>query len=163
MQKKPQFLRPNENLKRKALNFEKGFGLTLSDEEVEQIAAVVEESRDGFIAQIAAKLKTMRQAAAQIDPSDDRGIAEFLQEIREQSYAIKGLGGTFGYPLLTAVAKSLNDYVERKRSLAEKQLTVVTLHIKMLYAVLAERLTTVDPETEARLLTAFQELTAKIR
>jgi len=161
--KKPQFLRPSENLKRKALNFEKGLGLTLSQVELDRIVEVIEDSRDSFIAQVAAKLKLIRKALEEIHPDDTREISEFLGEIRQESYAIKGLGGTYGFPLLTYVAKSLNDYVERKRSLTAKQITVVDLHVAMLYVVLSERVTRVDPELEARMLKSFQELTTKFR
>ena len=159
---KPQFLRPNETLKRKALNFEKGLGLTLTEEEQAHVETAVDNSRDTFISQVAGKLRILRQVLLAI--ADSEPNPELIEQTRTESYAIKGLGATFGFPLLTAVAKSLNDYVEeRRKALNRRQVEVVRLHVDMLYVVLAERLTKVDPEREQELLNAFEKLTAKIR
>lgn len=158
---KPQFLRPNETLKRKALNFEKGLGLTLTDQEQAHVESAVDNSRDSFISQVAGKLRILRQVLLAI--ADSEPNQELIEQTRTESYAIKGLGATFGFPLLTAVAKSLNDYVEARERLNRRQVEVVRLHVDMLYVVLAERLTRIDPEREQELLDAFEKLTAKIK
>lgn len=160
---KAQFLRPNETLKRKALNFERGLGLTLSDEEIDRVTKAVDNSRDEFISSVATKLRAIRVNLPQAIAGGAEAISALLAETKRESYEIKGLGATFGFPLLTAIAKFLNDYVMDRRTLTGRQVEVVRLHVDMLYVVLAQRLTHIDPEREQELLTAFEELTTKIR
>jgi hypothetical protein len=73
------------------------------------------------------------------------------------------MGGTFGFPLMTMVAKSLSEFLERKRPLGANQLAVISLHVNMLYVILAQKLKVVDVALEDDLTSAFGKLTHKIR
>lgn len=71
------------------------------------------------------------------------------------------MGGTFDFPLLTQVAKSLNDYVRSLKNVTKTHLDIITLHIDALYVILAQHITGQGGATEAQVLTALQQATKK--
>jgi len=158
-----EFVPPNDGLKRKTLNFETGLGLSLTEEEIEKIAVVIERSADIFVSGVGQKLKILRGAIATLDLRNPARVNVFLSNARSEAYDIGSMGGTFGYPLLTMVAKSLSEFLERKRPLGANQLAVISLHVNMLYVILAQKLKVVDVALEDDLTSAFRKLTQKIR
>src|SRR3546814_20474520 len=110
MAKKAVFVPPQQDLRRKAVNFKKGFTLKLAPEELRRLEAVVEKATDDFTREVADKLRQLRTAIAAAAESSGEPAAA-IQSIRALQLDIKGMGGMFNYPLLTAYAKSLNDFV----------------------------------------------------
>lgn len=124
-------------LKRKAVSYQKGLELALTPELVSGFEAVVNRSRDRFVASVApllAKLRSLQAGAL----ATRETATEFIVETQAVSYAIKGLGGTLGYPLATAAAKSLNDFVHHRETLDTRRLAVIRLHVDALYLILAQ-------------------------
>jgi hypothetical protein len=85
----------------------------------------------------------------------------YLGLLRDESLAAKGLGGTFGYPLVTAIASSLNDFVGKLRAADKSQLMVIRLHIDALYVILARQMSQLRPETEGELIASLRIMTEK--
>ena len=158
-----EFVPPNDGLKRKTLNFETGLGLSLTEDEIEKIAVVIERSADIFVSGVGQKLKALRSAIATLDLRNPARLNVFLNNARTEAYDIGSMGGTFGYPLMTLVAKSLSEFLERKRPLGRNQLTVIGLHVNMLYVILAQKLKVVDVALEDDVASAFYKLTQKVR
>lgn len=162
MSRRAQIIPPRPDLRRKAVNYSKGFDLKLPPAMVEKLEQVVHRARDNFTADIAGRLVAMRKALRELGdgPDEDR---QALSLIYAHSLEIKGAGGTIGYDLLTAIGKSLNDFVTGLSELDRRRMDVIDLHIDALYVVLANRITGRGGPTEAAVLKAFSAVRAKFK
>jgi hypothetical protein len=158
--RKAQIIPPRPDLRRKAVNRTKGFDFKLAPTMVKKLEQVVHKARDAFTADIAARLVAMRQAVREpIETLEDERRA--LTLVYANSLEIKGAGGTIGYDLLTAIGKSLNDFVTDVTALDGRRRQVIDLHIDALYVVVANRITGTGGPIEAAVVEAFAELRAK--
>lgn len=162
MVKRAQIIPPRPDLKRKAVNFSKGFDLKLTPGVVKQLEKVVHDSRDKFTADIAQRLETMR-TALEADAKVPENHPVLIRLISDGSREIKGAGGTVGFDLLTHIGKSLNDFVSGLEGLTKRHVDICGLHIDAMYVVLANRITGSGGETEAELVNAFNEAREKFR
>lgn len=103
----------------------------------------------------------MRKAAAAVDLADDadeylarlrKALADVgarqggdqtaaITEIYNITHDLRGQGTTFGYPLVTRVARSLNHYLENRKKLSGAEADVVKAHVDALTVVLKNRMT----------------------
>lgn len=162
MAERPRRIRISPDLQRKAVNFKTGVDLDPGDELLAKLDAVVAGSTDLFLKEVAAAISEMRREfqRAQDDAAER---AMFVATAKEQSYIVKSLGGTFGYPLLTQLAKSLNDYVAEIYLPTDKQLALIGLHVDALSSVLMRHVTGDGGTTEAAVLAAFRKATESLR
>lgn len=162
MAERPRRIRASLDLQRKAVNFKAGVDIDPDDALLEKLDTVVAESSDLFLKEMATAIATMRREfrSARIDPSES---ATFVVTAKAQSYVVKSLGGTFGYPLLTQIAKSLNDYVTEVYLPTEEQLSLIGLHVDALSAVLVRHITGDGGRVESAVLAAFRKATETIR
>lgn len=161
MAKKATFLPPAQDLRRKAVNFKRGFSLQLEPEVVKKLEAVVEKATDSFTVEVAEKLKQLRAAVMNLESEEAAIFA--LREIRNVSLEIKGMGGMFKYPLLTAFAKSLNDFAVAIGAPTEIQRDIIAAQIDALYVVMANRIQGGGGRIEKELLDALTIATQRHR
>jgi len=154
MAKKPEFTPPQQDLRRKAVNFKKGWRLKLEPEELKRLEAVVEKATDSFTQEVSDKLRLLRAALEDVAMSN--GVDQAMQAIRSLSLDIKGMGGMFKYPLLTAFAKSLNDFTRNMGAPNPVQLDIIAAQIDALYVVMAQRIQGSGGRKEAELLEALR-------
>lgn len=147
---------PAQELRRKAVNFKKGFRLKLEPEEIKKLEAVVEKATDQFTVEVADKLRALRIALNDVANSQI-GADQAMQAIRSISLEIKGMGGMFKYPLLTAFAKSLNDFTKDMGVPTPIQLDIIAAQIDALYVVMANRIQGSGSKVEMELLSALEE------
>lgn len=163
MSRRARIINPPQDLKRRAISATKGLNIELTPAELAKIETVVHKSKDRFISQVAEKLKALRTTHPEAEKNP--GIHKaYLGRLLDESLAIKGLAGTYGFNLVTAVASSLNDFVINRTAATERQLIVIRLHIDMLYVLLARAQQPqggLRAETEGELLASFKILTAK--
>jgi hypothetical protein len=162
MNKKPVFMPPAQELRRKAVNFKKGFRLKLEPEEIRKLEAVVEKATDQFTVEVADKLRGLRVALNDVANSQI-GADQAMQAIRSMSLEIKGMGGMFKYPLLTAFAKSLNDFTKDMGVPTPIQLDIIAAQIDALYVVMGNRIQGSGSKIEMQLLSALEEAARKFR
>jgi hypothetical protein len=158
--KKARIIKPPDDLRRRAVNSTKGLNIELTPQERTRIETAVHRSKDRFVTQIAEKLKALRAAQAEAEAKKELS-ASYLVLLRDESLAAKGLGGTFGYPLVTTIASSLNDFVGRLRTANQAQLMVIRLHIDALYVILARQMSQLRPETEGELVASLRIMAEK--
>ncbi|HEX6957752.1 MAG TPA: Hpt domain-containing protein [Ferrovibrio sp.] len=142
---------PNRgDLKRKAVNYKTGLSLKLDDELRQKMDALVQNSTAQFLEETVQSLKMLRDALgrAAADPSSRH---EVLEQIREEAFQIKGMGGVFGYPLLTEFGKSLHDFLKELTDLDELQQEIVSIHIDTLYVVVTHKIAGSGGPLEAQL------------
>lgn len=162
MNKKPVFMPPSQELRRKAVNFKKGFKLKLEPEEIRKLEAVVEKATDQFTVEVAEKLRGLRVALNDVANSQI-GADQAMQAIRTISLEIKGMGGMFKYPLLTAFAKSLNDFTKDMGVPSPIQLDIIAAQIDALYVVMGNRIQGSGSKIEMQLLSALEEAARKYK
>ncbi len=153
---------PAQDLRRKAVNFKKGFRLKLEPEEIKKLEAVVEKATDQFTVEVADKLRSLRIALNDVANSQI-GADQAMQAIRSISLEIKGMGGMFKYPLLTAFAKSLNDFTKDMGVPTPIQLDIIAAQIDALYVVMANRIQGSGSKVEMELLRALEEAARKYK
>ncbi len=153
---------PAQELRRKAVNFKKGFRLKLEPEEIKKLEAVVEKATDQFTVEVADKLRALRTALNDVANSQI-GADQAMQAIRSISLEIKGMGGMFKYPLLTAFAKSLNDFTKDMGVPTPIQLDIIAAQIDALYVVMANRIQGSGSKVEMELLNALEEAARKYK
>jgi len=157
---KVQIIQPTGELRKRAVNYRKGFSVELTSSEMVQLEAVVHQSKDKFVAAVVEKLQSLR-AGAEAVGRDGLSIPGFLKAAEKDSLDIKGLGGTFDFPLLTQVAKSLNDYVRGLRNVTRIHLAIIALHVDALYVILERHITGAGGATEAEVLSSLLQATRK--
>lgn len=151
-----------QDLKRRTVNYRKGLDLNLSQQDIERIQSAIDHSRDRCATEVADQLSFMQRALPDAQ-RDKRQRPAFLRSARASSFDIKGLGGMFGFPLLTAFAKSLNDFVGPLRDANNTQMAVIHTHIDAMYVVLMQRITGSGGKVEGLVLDAFKTATKKFK
>ncbi len=162
MSKQPVFTPPPQDLRRKAVNFKKGFRLKLEPQELKRLEEVVEKATDQFTVEVAEKLRLLRVALDQV-ARGQHGSDQAMQLIRAVSLEIKGMGGMFKYPLLTAFAKSLNDFTKDMGAPNAIQLDIIAAQIDALYVVMGQRIQGSGGKIERQLLEALELAASKHR
>lgn len=159
---KVQIIQPSMDLRKRAVNFKTGFGVILTPDEAVKLEAVVEKSSDNFAKQVAAKLKVLRESLAALSDETAPHMA-LIERVASDALEIKGLGGTFKFPLLTQIAKSLHDYAAQIKDPNVWHGVIFAHHIDALYVVLAQRITGLGGKVEAELLKALRQASTKYR
>ncbi len=163
MSRRARIINPPQDLKRRAVSATKGLNIELTPQELAKIETAVHKSKDKFVSQVAEKLKALRVTHHDVERTPELQGA-YLAQLRDESLAVKGLAGTFGFHLITTMASSLNDYVLKRADASDRQLIVIRLHIDMLYVLLSRAQQPhggMRAETEGELLASFKILTAK--
>lgn len=159
---KVQIIQPSMDLRKRAVNFKTGFGVILTPEEAVKLDAVVEKSSDTFVRQVGAKLKVLRESLAGLSDGTAPHMP-LIERVAADALEIKGLGGTFKFPLLTQIAKSLHDYAAQIKEPNVWHGVIFAHHIDALYVVLAQRITGLGGKVEAELLKALRQASTKYR
>lgn len=134
---KVQIITASQELRLRAVNFHTGVDVILTDDVRKRIETVIADTADAFSNEVLEKLREMR---AQVKAAEDDELSRIfiLSTIAELAFDIKGMGGTFGYPLLSHLAKSLKDFIAGLALPNEAQLQVISIHIDAMYVVLAQ-------------------------
>ena len=155
--KKAQIIPPQTDLKRRTVNFVKGFDINLSPQQLDELEQVVQRSTETFVRDIGKDLADCRKLVVAAI-SDNSKASTALENSADLAYSVKALGGTFQYPLMTQIAKSLEIFVADRTTANMKQLLVIQLHIDSLYVILASRVTGFGTTVEQATVAALTKL-----
>lgn len=159
---KPRLIKAPQDLRQRAVNFHTGLDLTLTDDVRTRIEGVIAESADEFSTEVLEKLKEMRKQVKTAE-GDQLSRIFIMSTIAELAFDIKGMGGTFGYPLLSHLAKSLKDFIEKLGLPNEAQLEVISIHVDAMYVVLAQGIHSQGGKPEKALLETLQAAVSKVQ
>ena len=137
---KSKLLPPAEDLTQRAASSTTGLDLRLNPALLRRLEDVVNESRERFVVDLAARLRKLR-ASTQARVDGQMSDTDLLHLVFEESLQIKGMGGTIGYQVLSLIATTLNDFVTGRQSLGRIQFEILQLHIDAMYVVIADRIT----------------------
>ena len=133
---------PSYALKAKAPRSKKDLGEML----IEADQGLAEMSKD-YIDYAREDAKRLGAACDRFEsPGEAKEAIETAYWIAHQ---MKGQGGTFGYPLITAVGASLCNILDGRESLDAVQIEAVRLHIEAMLLVVSRPLRGDDPEGAA--------------
>ena len=156
MARNVQIIPAQTELRQKAVNSTTGVDIALTPTELDKLEAVIQESKDEFVIEAADLLKRLRMTLGRARKNREDADA-FVQIARDVAYDIKALGGTFNYQLMTAIAKSLHDFLDGREVLTGKQYDLVGLHADMLYLVLSRHMQGPGGPTEQQIVLALKE------
>lgn len=159
--KKPEFIAAPQTLRRKAVNLTVGTSVVLTPEVAARLEETIASHGDKFAIEILEKLREMRGSIAETQDDASRRFS-LLPQLSRAALEIKGLGSMFGYPLLTVLAKSTNDFVTKLGAVTDPQFEVIRLHVDAMYIVLAQHVTGEGGQTEKEVVTALRKATAKV-
>jgi hypothetical protein len=156
MAKNVQVIPAQMELRQKVVNFKTGVDIAMTPAQLDELEEVIQESKDEFVVEAASILKKLRMDVARARANKD-DAETFVEIAQDAAYDIKALGGTFNYPLMTAIAKSLHNFLYERTTLEGKQYDLVSLHIDMLYLVLSRQMDGPGGVTEQQIVLALQE------
>ncbi|MBW7851255.1 MAG: Hpt domain-containing protein [Rhodospirillales bacterium] len=93
--------------------------------------------------------------------ADAAGRMGHLKEVYHVAHDIKGQGGSFGYPLMTAIANQLCRYLEHLEEAATADLDLVKVHIDALRLVIGSRMQGDGGTAGANIMRGLEAVIAK--
>lgn len=134
---KPQMIKPPDTLRDKVSISEDGVDLEAL-EQAEQLIAGMQDSYLEWVEEDLRKLTALYTRAAEA-AGDDRATA--LEQIFSVAHDVKGQGGSFNYPLMTAVGNSLCRYLEKMEGpVKSSHMATVKVHIDTLRLIISQRM-----------------------
>lgn len=101
----------------------------------EQLFAEMAEDYPDWVQAQLDRLYALHRRA--VDHPDQRGAV--LKELFAIAHDLKGQGGTFGYPLVTAFATSLNRFTVGRTVVTDSNVEIIKAHIDAMRAVIRDR------------------------
>lgn len=109
------------------------------DDFLSEAKNIVEDIQDTFPAKAKADLAQMETLVKHIGPDDCN--SEAANAIREISHDLKGMGGSFGYDLITEICASLNKYLTKTEEAGDPPNSkILRAHLSALKTILDENI-----------------------
>ena len=107
---------------------------------LEKAEALIANLQGDFVVWVQEDLKKLQQQfdAANALPVEER--AEAMKAVFGTLHDMKGQGGSFGYPLVTAICNTLCRFMESISSYGAQEMQAILLHISTLRLIVGERL-----------------------
>ncbi len=131
----------------------------LKPEAVNKAQATIDSKRDEFLLWAAEDLNALSKHLQ--DLKSKPLTTELLENIVHCGEHLRDRGGTFGYDLVSQIAKSMVNYCFTIHSPAEHHLIVIEKHIEGLRTVLSEKVEGTGGIIGAELLKGLTSLTVK--
>lgn len=119
--------------------------------------AAVEALRETYREQLVEDVATLGRIWSRIET--EGASKSTLDELHSIAHNIKGQGGSFGYDLVTDIGASFCDYLRGGLRTAPNELSIISMHIRMLKNVAENNITGDGGETGARLIEKLRQLT----
>lgn len=120
--------------------------------------AAVEALRETYREQLAEDVASLCAVWSRIE---SEGVDQAkLDELHSIAHNIKGQGGSFGYDLVTDIGASFCAYLRASPRMAQNELAIISMHIRVLKNVSDNNITGDGGETGARLLEKLHQLTS---
>lgn len=148
---KARLIKASEALRRRAVNHQHGLDLVMSDDLRRRLEEVISAAGPDFEQEVLGRLAEMRKLLANRN-GDDFAMVFLLPPLHELAVDIKGMGGTFGYHLLTDLAKSLEDFLAQVDLPTAGESEIISIHVDAMYMLLLQRIRGRGGDLERQLL-----------
>jgi hypothetical protein len=128
---------------------------------VARAEAIVVSMRGRFLDWLGASQAAIAEKQTLLN-SDTGDQITLLGEIKGVAHEMKGMGGTFGYPLVTRVGGTLEQYLIEKGDGGNVDLSIVQEHINAIGEMMTAFKVDLDADAESRLNTLADQLAARI-
>ena len=158
MAQEPEYIYPPNTLKNKVTVDAGSVDLVA----IEQAEAAIMDMKDDYLVWVIEDMDKLQGAYdAAVKDAANRAAAQ--EDIYAFAHDIKGQGGSFGYPLMTAVGNHLCKFIEGVDGvLNDAQLEVVKVHIDTLRLIILEKMEGDGGKAGDRLLKGLVAVVTKI-
>jgi hypothetical protein len=152
--KKPaQFIKPPSTLQEKFA----GESAKLTPEAIEKAETAMEHVAEDYGETLLQEIEQLRKSVDEFRAQQDGELSEMFR----QSFDLKGLGSTLGYPLLSSLGKTLCQMFEKRKKLNELDHSIVNAHITAMTAIVSNDIRGKDDKTGQAILTDLAKLVAR--
>lgn len=151
---KAEFIQPPNFLKDRVSILNPVEDLTLDD------AAILTDLAKEFVARLPEDIKRLEEALAKLktNPEDDFRITVLFR----LSHDLKGLAGTFDYPLITVIGNDLCRFLEKPMDMTPARLQVIGFYIDAIKMVQRSRITGDGGQRGIRIINALHAMTQRV-
>ncbi len=128
-----------------------GFAIEALEAAMKEIDKFSDDYPD-FVAGYLKKLFAFHKACSEKEESKRQ---RDFRSINEIAHDMRGQGGTFGYPIITTVAKSLHECTSKGAGQTDNHLEIIKAHIDTMHVVIRERVEGDGGGVGSELLTAL--------
>ncbi|MGK2285876.1 Hpt domain-containing protein [Pedomonas sp. V897] len=138
---KVRFYRLRNRLKEKAVGLGPGADEVyyLDEQALEAAQRIFEQMAEDYPDWVNGQLNTLYELHRRCVDSPEQRRALF-EQITALAHDLKGQGGTFGYPLVTAFATSLNRFSAIRQDITDNHVEIIKAHIDAMRAVIRDRI-----------------------
>lgn len=136
-------------------------GESMAEELLKNAEAKVQELLSDYLAWVGGDLMTLEKLVDELAPNAPRS-SELLARARDILHNMKGNGSTFGYDLITEIAKSGGDILRKRESIDDSLRKALRHHVAALRVVVDKKITGAGGEPGKRLINRLREITASL-
>ncbi|MFT6583592.1 MAG: hypothetical protein ACJAU6_004047 [Alphaproteobacteria bacterium] len=133
----------------------------IDPEAVARAEPIVESMRGRFLDWLGKSQAAIAEKQTMLN-SKTGNHAALLAEIKGVAHEMKGMGGTFGYPLVTRVGRTLEHYLIEAEVAGDADLSIVQDHISAIGEMMLAFKVDLDGDTEARLNKLADQLESRV-
>ena len=128
---------------------------------LQRVNAGIDKLQQDYEEELQAELRALGVAADLLAEAERGEAKRLLGELFDLAHEIRGLAGSFGYPLLSKIANALCTVIERQSAFNSAIIEVVLHHVGAMRAVAAGSVKGDGGRQGAELLASLQALTEK--
>ena len=131
-------------------------------EAIARAEAIIEGMRGRFLDWLQTSRNAMAENLTNLLSGAPKS-ADRLNAIQVTAHELKGMGGTFGYPLVTRVGGSLEQYLIDNAPGGAVDITIIQGHVAAISEMVTAFKKDLDPQTETRLNDLLEQLETRLR
>ncbi|MBN8531779.1 MAG: hypothetical protein J0L97_07985 [Alphaproteobacteria bacterium] len=126
---------PHNRIKEK-LDSSLSLGKVFDPRLLKEAESVIKHSRHDFLAKARADVRLMRECVTSLNTGEKAGT-HIVHVMLDTAFEIKNLAGTYGFILATAVAISLQRFIEHMGKVSADDKKILKAHVDALSSILA--------------------------
>lgn len=158
---KAKLIKASMDLRKRAVNRKTGLDFVLPPEVRARLEGVISKAGSDFETELLQRLNDLRKLLTGLQ-EDPFACIFLMPQLQDLALDIKGMGGTFGYHLLTDLGRSLQQFLADLDMPTQSEIEIVSIHVDALYLLLAQRIGGQGGELERELLMTLGHATDKV-
>ncbi|NQU56172.1 MAG: phosphorelay protein [Rhodospirillales bacterium] len=155
---KLEVINPTNTLKKKVGT--NGLG-AIDLEALEKAEEVIASLADSYLVSVADDFRKIDEAFEKLEAATG-GRKKELMGVFQESFNLKGQGGSFGYNLMTAIGNELCLFIEKLDKAGPKEVEAIKLHIDSIKLVIGNDIKGDGGDTGKQMLAGLQQVCDKL-